>query len=238
MKIKNDVLYRDHYDPQPISVYLYPNLDSYNDTTSELSLEQEGKHSDELDILHKFIGLKSVRDLFQINDNIISISQYPQFVEEVKTDLKKNNLPESLLKNVFSINEDGYPNIYMLPNIDFPICSILSLKNAKNSSIYNGSSVTQQRWNLLENYEQKAAELKDCTDKKFVQKSLEPFQKKIDEFDEKNKEMIKEVKSKEEMFNNHLEKLGLKKEFDIFESPSKDIQEDVKPVKPAKKRKA
>lgn len=216
MTVENKVLYRDY---APINIMLAP-LDIYNDTTAVLSSDQEQRLDIERNILKKFNTLDSVKKLLNLdNDSIVTINQYSQLIDTVKNDMAKNNLPISLLNYVYSGNEDGDNIPYMLPNNVLPVVSILSLKNAKNSYVYGTRSpLPQERWNLVEQYDTKAAELKDCKDEDFVAKNLEPLQFKIVSFDKAHKEEMQIIKQNEKNFYDYVSEIGLKEEFEIFES--------------------
>lgn len=228
MKIENNKLYRSHYDFEPVATLLYP-LDIYNDTTASLTIEQEQLLYDETEILKKFMAIDSVKKILQIKDSgIVPIGEFMNLLQQTQAEMKEKNIPVGIMDCVYSINDDGHPRVYMLPNNIFPITSIMALKNAKNSCIYDGqSNRSQRRWELVDNYESKIAELKDCKDEVFIAKQLAPLEKAMLEFDKENKEIVEKIKQKELTFNNYVNSRGLKEEFEKFEETQKILNPTV-----------
>lgn len=222
MKIENNKLYRSAYELDPVATLLYP-IDIYNDTTASLTIEQEQLLYDETEKLNKFMSIGAVKKLLQIKeDGIVPIGEFMDLLKKIQNEMNEHNIPVGLVDCVYSLNDDGHPRVYMLPNNLFPITSIMALKNAKNSCIHdNQSRASQKRWELVDDYETKIAELKGCKDQDFINKQLEPFEQKILDFDKSNREAVETIKKKELTFNTYVSSLGLTEEFEKYENTQK-----------------
>lgn len=213
---------------EEISIMIYPHMDIYDGQDLRLDSHVEQLLENEKNIIFQVTHLPSVRSLLKIGEeDIVTLNNYGALVEKAKKELTVKNLPVEILDFIYVTNYDQCAS--MLPNNIFPISSILTLNNSKNAFIYGGhSNKTQQRWSLVDNYETKIKELSDCTDEKFVAKQLEPLQQKIMDFDKNNVEALKEIKVKEEEFNQYLTDLGLKATYDgLVNNTHQNLQPEV-----------
>lgn len=230
MHIEKNLIYIDKH---AMRLELYPHLE-YVDSKKvpEQYLEQLQK---EYSIIGQLVDFNSFTNVTGVpHYEIQSPNDFLKEVEKLKEDMKERALPLSLLDNI-SVGGDEYNgrHVFMKPNKDFPVLSILYLQNQKDYITKKSNSSVQYDYQyLLEKYEEKQKELSTCKDPKFVKEQLEPIKKELTKFKKKNKESLEELTNNEKLFNQYIDDIGLKSVYQDFENiPVKEVTKSIKPKK-------